>query len=719
MGAPVRSSAIAVVVAATLCSVAASSVSLAWPFAPARTPPRPVLAGKTVLLVVDRLPYLDLARHSSWQALREQALCALMGTHVLGPCTRQAAHLTLGSGARAAADAEAVCLQSADAAEEGESAGLVWARRTGLRTQRNVLVNVNMPLTQRMQLARHGTAPLGSLARALMMAGQSVTLLSTAATCQEMLAALLLMDEVGRVASWCRWGLHRPDSGAPHGRKANWAALREAVEECCLSTDLLIVEIDDFARLDDLALRWSDDCARRCRHQLLAELADFLRWLCGTIPPSGQVVLCVPTPPAGDVARGWLLTPLFIWTNTGPGLLWSASTRRPGFVLNVDLAPTLAQCTGAPAHNGWVGHPLQWLPSSNPLLVLGQLYRQATTSWQWRPITVRAFVYVCTALLLGLGWAAWRRPSLLLLLLSAVLSWPAWLLVWDRLVTIPPLALVGSLVTTAAWSAMIARQLGKIRTAAAWSSGLLVVLVAVGLAVDPHFTADTTLGPSTCLGARLYGLGNEYGGLLAGSVLLLWAVAIDGGSAVAGAGLLVSAMTLVLVAGVNWGITCALGLACCTLLANGKRLGGRAWAAGAGLTALVAAGVLWGLCQGAVPTHLSGAVRRLIQQDWEWLLAVATRKIGSNMRLLAYAVWNRLSVGLLACGVALWWKTRSSRPASGRCKQHHQRLGRSLTVGAAAALLLNDSGVVAAVCLLMFPVAYMVADKSWPPDAVT
>ena len=93
-------------------------------------------------------------------------------------------------------------------------------------------------------------------------------------------------------------------------------------------------------------------------------------------------------------------------------------------------------------------------------------------------------------------------------------------------------------------------------------------------------------------------------------------------------------------------------------------------------------------------SHVTRA-RRPFQGDWAEITGIAQRKLAMNWRLMRYSIWSKgLLVALGIMGVLVY------RPTSGvegimRAHPSLRRTVFSTIIGSLAALLFNDSGVVA------------------------
>src|SRR5262249_12682371 len=83
---------------------------------------------------------------------------------------------------------------------------------------------------------------------------------------------------------------------------------------------------------------------------------------------SADILIVSPYPPADDARHpdSWHRLPpvLALGPDFSAGLLTSATTRTPGLLANVDIAPTLLNLFHAPIPATMIGHPVQSLLTS-------------------------------------------------------------------------------------------------------------------------------------------------------------------------------------------------------------------------------------------------------------------------------------------------------------------------------------------------------------------
>ncbi|NLG69731.1 MAG: hypothetical protein GX496_09270, partial [Firmicutes bacterium] len=130
---------------------------------------------------------------------------------------------------------------------------------------------------------------------------------------------------------------------------------------------------------------------------------------------------------------------------------------------------------------------------------------------------------------------------------------------------------------------------------------------------------------------------------------------------------------------------------------------------GAALAACLV-GIAWALDVGAAAaeqSHLALTAQKAQELGPAYVISVAARKLALNWRLLRYSLYSRVLFTAMVVVMAAFWL-----PAGGllRALTDHPRMRVTLeasALGAAVALVANDSGVTAAAGALLVPAAWV------------
>lgn len=448
------------------------------------------------------------------------------------------------------------------------------------------------------------------------------------------------------------------------------------------------------------------------------------------------VMVVSPSPPPSEAAADRELVPLAILGQGRTGAVTSPTTRRTGLVANIDLAPTLLEAYGLDA-TGASGRGMTIVASGRDWpLRAGRLGDDQGRLQGERFPLVR--MYIAEQVIVGLaalavlwGPTAWRRDRTVALIEVGLLT----------LGLYPPVSLLLGLagphgpVIDGGLALGLSAGIGFILARA--GRGALRGTVWVGAAASAIALGDILLGGplayrsaigySLVSGARYYGIGNEYMGVLVGSSLVGLAALGRAGRCRSGpvgrTTLILAGLACVAALGAPWAganlggaMTAAAGYAyLATVRRPPSELGSATRtarrrdvfpAAVVAATALVTAAVALGVDALQPPgrqSHLGLLVESVRRSGTSALFPVFLRKLAMNLRLIRYTVWSRVLLASFAAYLILLFRPRGM---VGRVLRDDPSTRQGLAAASLAALValaVNDSGVVAAGTLMIYP----------------
>ncbi|RKN82205.1 hypothetical protein [Paenibacillus ginsengarvi] len=577
-------------------------------------------------------------------------------------------------------------------------------------------------------------------------------------------APLLLMDEKGRVpCGRIDESVLAPDDAAPSRVKTNAAALLQAWQSV-QGTAVVVLEWGDLLRFQSEQPLYEGAQAKRQKLSALSRLDSLLGDLLAAQRNGDSIWLLSPFVGSEASRSRELLAPV-IYTGPGVagGLLTSPSTRRSGIVTASDFAPSVLASLGIEAPQDMVGQPMEVIARPGAWTALSKQLDTIKDIYRLRPRLLLPFVSVEAIVMLGALLVIWWKPRKAVRwvewLLLAIMAAPLVLLMTGWLNVIKPLPAYGQAALFIGGSALIAAfclaRSGALQAAVAVSG-----ITAAALLLDGLFGAEgmkrSVLGYDPMVGARYYGMGNEYMGVLVGAVTLVFAAMLERRrrtaapaapaspasrtaapaapaspasrtaehahrrrTRVRAAGLAALALAVPLLylaapqLGTNAGgaVTAAVafGLAWLRSFAGGaaRRLGLLPLVLVC--AALVAAGFasLW-LLNAAIPaeasqqSHIGRAMAALGDGRTDLIAAMIVRKLQMNVHLIGVSVWTKvLAAGLIVMAVAVV----RPRGAFRRWESEHPFYMNgfiAIAVGSVAALAFNDSGIVAAATMIVY-----------------
>lgn len=689
--------------------------------------------GRVVIILADGLAWDDFNRVSlpNLRELSWQGAVGLLNTNIPGRPRTGDGYPTLGAGTRVAS---APGLGEAAGASENlgpNRAGDLYYRRTGIIASEGAIVHAGLGALELANLAQDYPVELGALGESLKRAGVARAVFGNAdrpgAPGRQVVS--VLMDSLGQVPEG-NVGITTTmvDPSFPTGRRTDWERLASAVSEFLISGNpdgrrVVAIETGDLSRIQAEKERLIPDRRKELYRITLQRVDRFVGRLARQLDRERDLLLFISPTPA---AERWLardsLTPVIIWgRGVSPGLVYSATTRRGGVISNTDIAPTILAHYGLPSPVSFVGRPAGGIAAAgSSWATVDRLHERWVTVHVQRPIVVKGYVlFQIAAVLASMGatLAGARLPNWVWSFVLVLMALPLSMLVAAFM---PPMALLpyGLLVTMIGAiiaGGALAVWRGRWLPAAGWVSLATVAGIALDVVGGGTGSTGSPLGYSAISGARYYGLGNEYMGVMIGGVLIGLSTLIDEWSLRPGvfSGVLAAVFSGVLgliaspALGANFGgaVTAAIGFSVAYLRLGGRKLGRNELIRASLVLLLTLSGVMvWDLRRApGTESHVGLALRLVWESRGEAIWGILHRKLAMNLKLLRSTIWSGALVTFLSTLLIL-----SHRPAGVFREMTRTNPGLAVGISATAlasvvALAVNDSGVVAAATMLIYP----------------
>ncbi|MDI3299115.1 MAG: hypothetical protein QJR08_08110 [Bacillota bacterium] len=593
-------------------------------------------------------------------------------------------------------------------------------------------------LSQQAEAMPEVQPPFGFLGEALHAAGRATAVLgnSDAAGLLQRYAVPAAMDrnwavDAGRVDE----GLLVADPSFPGGVRTSLSRLLQSYDRLPAAVGLVVVDAGDMARVEAEAPAMTPAALEAARRRALAEADRLVGELQRRLDPRRDLLLVLSLAPSPPAARqDAYLVPILAWgRGVAPHtLLTSPTTREPGVVEIADVAPSILQALDIPmprGEPGVTGRPMGTVPAADPPAGVQAVYTSTLVNAARRPSLLYFFVIsgivlffasaaALVAIRLSLPRTAARIRSALRAALVVFSVSPLGLLLlafFPRLGPGASMALfLAMLVAFGGLALLLPVPRGRRLLAPLFWIDLATVGFVLGDLVSGSWAdANSPLGYSALYAARFYGLGNEYGGVLIGASLMGITGLLDllgnGRGWRAAAVLAFAAIGLVLLdpqLSANFGIALAAlaGYFVAAVRLSGRRLGWREAVLAAGLL-VAGAGVMVGLdLLSGHSSHIGRAFAEAARggSGLAGFLQIVVRKLGMNWKLIRLTNWSWLF--LAALFLYLLVALRPGGFGEAFEKRHPALVAgfAGAALGSVAALLFNDSGIVAAATAMVY-----------------
>ena len=675
--------------------------------ASAETGHRPV-----IVVVADFLSLDDLVTAGpNTSHLMQRGAIALVNT---GPDHRQASearYLAMAAGFRAEPPRDDASFHRSDEVVQGRTAAEVYESRMGRSAPKGSAVCLGLP-----RLLRANNQPafraesIGLVGDAFHKAGLRTAVIGNSDTFEKQgrASALLAMDRNGVV-----------DAGLFES-----SVLGGSVARLVRDHALVVVDFGDFNRLEAARDDMTDQAYGKARLRCLRDLDLLLGRLSGL---RATLILCSPSR-AQTKGRWSNLTPMLVYTDEGrPGLLVSATTRTPGLISNIDIAPTIIHSAGLEVPDFVTGRPAGSVPLDSRTVIarLQRLERIASRNYAFQiPVLVVISALVIFLAMLSEAAVRWNRLSgirrMLRSALLASLALPAAFLLVDGLEGDGLLRYFGTLaagvIVVLGISFLLARMISLLMRKPAPMPAAVMLLTSALILGDVLTGAKllrwSIISCDHIMGLRYYGIGNEYMGGLIGCAILA-PVLMFGGKPKERPSMIARAIVFVwfsfvafvigypmLGANVGGVITAVAAFGAAVMILAGMRIRGRHIAGLLALSCLVVGVFALVDARAVGGSHLGRAISLARMYGWDWLGYLIAGKLLMHIGILKLpqAYWPLL-VGIPFL-VIYGRRVKSEAESAGDSALYRIALPATL-VGAGAAFFFNDSGIV--------PAAFMAA----------
>lgn len=690
-------------------------------------------SGKLVIFVLDQITLEDLHNTDlpNIKRLFDQGAIGAMNVRVPHADTVSAGYVTIGAGNKADGVDRNTAPKAAYEPQEGFGANEtvngrrvtdIQYERTRERPSADGAANISINAIVKKNKENDFGAVPGSLGNALKAAGLKTAALGNIDTSTGYGRPVIdiVMDGHGLV-DYSALGreLIQKDGAFPTGYRTDPSKLQKDFEVAYRKADVIAVDWGDTTRVynEDAYLN-----AATRSHYLKSSLKradDFLGGILKDMDLNKDVLIVVtPQPSPAAFKNNNLITPVIIaGRGVEKGLLVTQTTRKPGVLVNVDIAPTVLDFFGLDTPPEIIGQPLSSQAFEGDRFdYLISLNKTWVDQRNFQAPVLRTFAFWAISLMLffmllllvpSFHKYAVRFRSILLSVPIA----PLVILLLGFYMTNSLAFLFGALfIATASFTAIVyyrhrdpVAALGVIGLVI-WAT-LLLDMFSGGILAN-----NSLLGYSIVGGSRFYGIGNEYMGVLIGAATLASFYVVDRFQSAgfdiitvkAGVAVALAATAVVIGyagLGANFGGLLA-ALAAFSVMSLGYLrgririkdlvVGAVAAAVLAGL--LIAADMFRGAANGS---HVARLVETVTKEGIDPLAKVIERKVMMNLKLVQYAFWNWVNIASAGVLIVAFYGLKNLLKLVFQSHKYYQFALTGGLVGCVTALLFNDSGVVA------------------------
>lgn len=677
--------------------------------------------GKVYLLVVDKLSIYDLDPAATpWMnQLVSHGGVGLASTRTLRGKNALDASLTIGAGNIGRVYGNGILAYNRDEFlnDRGQTASHLYHNLTGISPGNASCLLVNLPEISTGIAVESVTTLPGAMGEVLRKNGRTACVLGNGDTGKDRnrSATVIAMDAQGQVPL----GDIGPQTIMSStesflSRETNYEYLFKQVGLNKAQTDLFVIELADLARLEQADTAFPH-IAQAEKQKRLRLIDRFVGQIAEQADPARDLIMVVsPSPAREQIKIKNNFIPLIMWGKGVPaGGLTSAATKRHLVVANTDIAPTVLAFFDLSDETGsMIGRPITIRPvPGGSLADAQQLSTKTSTVNRLRVPLVKGYVILqIIIILLALVAIFWlvELAALLEPFIVALVAVPL-VYLFLGLATLPVdwMYMGAAVVLTAAVTAVV---MGATRRNGFQAFSLLIVLTVLALNVDlltgSHLIQSSVLGYDPMAGARYYGIGNEFMGILLGSSIALAGVAYQRYTQrwllpVIGLFLAFQAFIMAspqLGANSDGMLTAPAAFLVTLILLGNLSIRPRTVFLVLGAVALAALAFTF-YDMGRAPevqTHIGRAAHQIAVGGWNEGLTIITRKLGMNIKLIRYTIWSWVFIIMLLVLSLLVYRPVGAMKQLRQDKPYVVKGFGGIITGALIGLVVNDSGIVAA-----------------------
>ncbi|MDI6799426.1 MAG: hypothetical protein QMD53_01885 [Actinomycetota bacterium] len=600
----------------------------------------------------------------------------------------------------------------------------IFLQRTGIEPPLGSIANLSIANI----IATSKTIPRsnlpGSLGKALKEGGLKAALIGNGDNVGEphREASLITMDELGLTYLGDVSAATNTISKET-GTITDYAALFTKTKDLLATSDLLVVELGDTTRLESRNNLYTEEAIIKRRKFKMEAVDRYLGEVLSILGDDTTLMLLAPSNPPEAMERGNFLAPaIMIGASVDGGLLISDTTRWPGIVDSTDIAPTILSILGAEKGEEMTGRPIRFLDRRVDPSYMGRMSTRYENKAIARVPLLKGYVTLVSIMVILAALVSFFKniPKRLVGAIQVIFLWLLSIPVAFEIFApidyghmILPILLVSAI---AGAIVMCARYFkGSQLMPIVLICLLTVVILTLDMMTGWNLIRTSILGYCPNIGARFYGIGNEYMGILIGASIIGITSLLDVKKLRLRAhhllaGLMFAAVVVAIghpALGANVGgtIAASVGFAITLIVLFQGSLKRRhfLYVAGAALGALLIFLAI-DIFRGGATSHAGRSVMMIYEGGVKELLEITRRKIAMNYRGMKYTVWTRILLATLLVSPMLFF-----RPVGFFDKLKRERpslvagfIGTSS--GALAAFIFNDTGAAAAAATIMFAI---------------
>ncbi len=598
-----------------------------------------------------------------------------------------------------------------------EENGKLYTASTGNKTKEINNIFINKSINNNEEKGTYGST-LGLLGQTLSDNDKKVALLGNTDIVENgnivkiRNLGLVAMDTLGRVESGNVDSINIEDYSMPFGIRTNYDTLLSETKSYYDKSDALFIELGDTYRLDEYKSNLNETTYYKMKKQILKNINTYLEEVFNMVNENDVIYIVSEFPSTLDYSNKRRLSPVIKFKGDAKGLLNSATTRRDGIIANLDLGVDILNEFGL-KNEIMIGRNFNLVEKEDNIEFLTGEYEKIVSINNIRATVVNTFV--------GIVSASWVIAMLALLfkdklphkekvftilkeLIKLGLIMPLTLLLAPIFNFKSPIGIITGVILMTILLYLSGRLLFKDNDIKqmGYYALLTIALIVIDSVMGTYLMKNCIMSYDAIVGARYYGIGNEYEGVTIASAVFALSVLLNYKKIPKWLTVVLSVIILITSAfpsmGANVGgaiSECVAYLLFIMLIFDIKLDFKKIMLLGLSAVLIVLVFAALDLFMGA-ESHLGVFAKQIIQEGPSAIILTFTRKISMNLKLAKSTVWvNILLTGIFVIGIFIFRPSRHMRNISNKYNMIFKGFIASM-IGCIITLLVNDSGIVAA-----------------------
>ena len=472
----------------------------------------------------------------------------------------------------------------------------------------------------------------------------------------------------------------------------------------------MVIELGDIESLYINRKSFSEDAYLYNKRQIMGKTGSIIESIKNMIDFK-NTVLVVMSSFSSDFSNedAETLSPFVIYDGgLTKGILKSESTRREGIISAQDFAPLVLNYFGLNS-GGFQGRPMK-KSSITGLNYLKQLNEKTYNVSISRAPVLKVYA-ICIMIVLAIYLLRAVKPVVYTFLIKFILVIPLIFLcagafnitgISHMIVYI----ILSCLVVSAIMSSIFKSSLNYIAAV----SFFIILLISIDIISGQSLLKFSVFSYDPIIGARFYGIGNEFLGAMGGCSLILCGYIIEKKAEYKKIAvcllILISLIVGLPMFGANAGglISLAAGFMIFISLEYNRDLKAslKAGSAASVLSLLLLAGV--NIVFKGSESHLGRMLYMASYEGVPYIFNIILRKVNMEVRLIRYTIWSIVLIALIIASVINAYRPGNYAKKMFEIYPHYKNVFIAGSISCIAALIFNDSGIVTAAVIMLYMV---------------